>query len=180
MSIKKETLVNNINYFFIETGTYKGETTRAAFDVGFKEIHTIELQNQLYNESKNNLCDLIHTNRVFLHKGDSGVILEKILSRVNKKSTILLDAHIDGGNYVEGVTPRIRTCPLYDELNCIKNHHIRNHTIIIDDLRILGRVGWGTEVALDMIMSMIMDINKNYKILYDDGETINDVLIAKI
>lgn len=180
MSIKKETLKNNINYYFIETGTYKGETTRCAFDNGFQEVHTIELQDRLYEDSKNNLADIIKTDKVFLHKGDSGVVLGEILSKIDKKTTILLDAHIDGGNYIEGITPDIRRCPLYDELTCIKNHSIKDHTIIVDDVRILGQIGWGTEVVLDAIISMIMEINKDYKISFDEGEIQNDVLIAKI
>ena len=165
MSIERKTLENNKNNnIFIETGTYKGETTRAASDVGFKEVHTIELQDRLYEESRENLSDLIDIDKVFLHKGDSRI----------------LDAHIDGGNYIPGVTPEIRKCPLYEELNCIKNHSIKNHTIIIDDVRILGKIGWGTEVLLDVIISMIMEINKDYKISFDNGEIENDVLIAKI
>jgi hypothetical protein len=181
MSIERKTLENNKNNnIFIETGTYKGETTRAASDVGFKEVHTIELQDRLYEESRENLSDLIDINKVFLHKGDSRIILGEILSKINETTTILLDAHIDGGNYIPGVTPEIRKCPLYEELNCIKNHSIKNHTIIIDDVRILGKIGWGTEVLLDVIISMIMEINKDYKISFDNGEIENDVLIAKI
>jgi hypothetical protein len=180
MSIKKKTLENNINDYFIETGTYKGETTRSASDVGFREVHTIELQDRLYDESKSNLDDLIKSDKVFLYKGDSGKVLGEILSKINKKATILLDAHIDGGNYIPGVTPEIRRCPLYEELKCIKEHNIKEHTIIVDDVRILGNIGWGTEVALNLIISMIMDINKDYKISFDEGEIENDVLIAKI
>ncbi len=181
MSIERKTLENNKNNnIFIETGTYKGETTRVASDVGFKEVHSIELQDRLYEESIENLSDLIDIDKVFLHKGDSRIILGEILSKINEKTTILLDAHIDGGNYISGITPEIKKCPLYEELNSIKNHKIKDHTIIIDDVRILGKIGWGTEVLLDVIISMIMEINKDYKISFDNGEIENDVLIAKI
>lgn len=71
MSIERKTFKNN--NIFIETGTYKGEITRAASDVGFNEVHTIELQDRLYEESRENLSDLIDINKVFLHKGDSRI-----------------------------------------------------------------------------------------------------------
>jgi hypothetical protein len=150
--------------------------------LGFNKVHTIELQDYLYVESCNNLKDLIDNNTVEIHKGDSGVILPKILKGIDKPCTILLDAHIDGGNYKNGVTPNIRKCPLYDELNSIRNHHIKNHTILIDDVRILGKIThpWGKEVMIDKIIRMLKDINEDYIITYDDGIEKNDVLIAKI
>jgi len=180
MSITKKTLEENINKIFIETGTYKGHTSRLASEFGYNKVYTIELQERLYNESLVNLDDLIKSNKVEALLGDSANILPDIFKNINEEATILLDAHIDGGNFISGTTPNIRQCPLYDELNIIKNHHINTHTIIVDDVRILGEVGWGKEVVLDKIIEMIKTINKDYHIYYDDGEIPNDVLIAKI
>ena len=180
MSVKKETLISNPNPFFIETGTYKGFTTRVATNSGFDKVFTIELQDYLYEESVENLTDLITLGKVEVYKGDSAKVLPTILNKINDKTTILLDAHIDDGNFISGETPNIRKCPLYEELTAIKEHKIKEHTIIIDDVRILGKIGWGNEVVIDKIIDMIKSINNSYKITYEDGDEKNDVLIAKI
>lgn len=180
MSVKIETLENNMNQVFIETGTYKGETTSKAVDIGFNKVYTIELQDRLFEESKNNLKDKIEKGKIEIIKGDSSEVLPEILKKVDVSSTILLDAHIDGGNFINGITPNIKWCPLYNELKAIKEHHINTHTILVDDVRILGNIGWGKEVVLDEIINIIKDINPNYIISYDDGEVKNDVLVAKL
>lgn len=180
MSVQKETLEKYINRSLIETGTYLGLTTKLCSNIGFDKVYSIELQERLYEKSKKNLKDCIDNNKIELYKGDSGILLGEILNKIDHKTTILLDAHIDGGNFIPGVTPNIHKCPLYKELQSIKNHQIKDHTIIIDDVRILGTVGWGLEVVLDKIIELLKDINPNYNISYEDGETKNDVLIAKL
>ena len=55
MSITKETLekiVSNNNpadLVFVETGTWTGDTVQKALDIGFKEIKTIELSVEHFN-----------------------------------------------------------------------------------------------------------------------------------
>ena len=180
MSVRKETLEENINQSLIETGTYLGSTTKLCSDMGFDKVYSIELQDRLYEKSNNNLKEYINSGKIELYKGDSGVLLGEILNKIEHRTTILLDAHIDGGNFVRGVTPNIHKCPLYKELESIKNHQIKDHTIIIDDVRILGEIGWGLEVVLDKIIEIVKSINPKYNITYADGETKNDVLIAKL
>ena len=93
-----------------------------------------------------------------------------MLNLVDSPALFWLDGHVDGVN---------ADC-LWDELEHIKNHTIKTHTIIVDDVRILGKEGWGTEVVLDKIIGLIKEINPDYTISYDDGECENDVLIAKV
>lgn len=176
MPISKEILKNNLNKYFIETGTFIGNGVRRAYEVGFENIYTIELQHRLLEQAKANLKDIKNENINF-YEGDSKEVLSKILSKIKDKSTIALDAHIDGGNYVKGVTPEIKKCPLIEELVIIKNHFIKEHTIIVDDINILGNIGWGKNIILDTIIEKIKEINPDYKIYYSDDKK---VMVAKI
>jgi site-specific recombinase XerD len=64
------------------------------------------------------------------------------------------------------------------ELDAIKNHHIRTHTIIIDDLRCWTIATHGFDAVT--IMNKILTINSVYKFIYSNGHVENDILIAKI
>jgi hypothetical protein len=37
---------------------------------------------------------------------------------------------------------------------------------------------WGTGITIDMLLEKIKEINPNYKILYEDGHTPSDILVA--
>lgn len=181
MSVNKEVLKRYKKNILIETGTYMGMTTKAAVEeIGYQKVYTIELQDYLYQVSLNNLSHLISENKVVAIKGNSNEKLKDILDEINEPVTILLDAHIDGGNFINGVTPDVNWCPLYEELDIIKNHHIKTHTILIDDVRIIGNIGWGSNVFIERIKEIINEINPNYRISFEEGETPYDVLVAKI
>lgn len=144
MSFKHLDQLNDfVSDVFIETGTYHGNTARAAKDAGFKKVVTIELQDYLYEISKAKSAGY----DIQFEKGDSIEVLKKVLPTIEGSITFWLDAHIDGGNYVPGITPEIRPCPLYEELDLIKNLERNDHTILIDDMRILGKLGWGLEIG---------------------------------
>lgn len=165
----------------IETGTYLGETTKRAIECGYKKVYTIELQEYLYNQAKKNLISYIENNSITLLLGSSSDRLSEIMSKITEPINILLDAHIDGGNYRPGSTPdNLKACPLYEELEIIQQHHIKTHTIIIDDIRIVGQIGWGSDIYLDKLISLLKNINSNYNICYEKGETPTDVLVASI
>jgi hypothetical protein len=52
---------------------------------------------------------------------------------------------------------------------------------LIDDLRILGKHGWGIGTSIEEVVSKIMEINSLYEINYLDGlGSENDILVAKI
>lgn len=181
MSVNIEVLEKYKKNILIETGTYLGGTTKSAIEHGYNKVYTIELQPYLYEEAKKNLSSLIEDGKVVILLGNSNQRLSEIMSEVEESVTILLDAHIDGGNYKPNVTPdNVKWCPLYEELEIIKNHPIKNHTILIDDVRIIGKMGWGTGIYLDILINTIKEINPNYEITFDKGETPEDVLVAYI
>lgn len=173
----KEQLQNYINDVFIETGTYHGETAKIAYELGFKRVITIELQEHLQKIAKEKCCD---TNIEF-YLGDSPTILNNILNPIDKRITFWLDAHIDHCNIINNVTPNIRKCPLIEELNTIKNHHRNDHTIIIDDVRLFNVDGcWGEGILLSHIINLLKKINSNYTISYIDGVVSNDIIVANL
>jgi hypothetical protein len=160
---------------FFETGTFLGDSAKRAKLMGFKKVITVELQEYLHEKAKENgLADIDY------YLGDSPQVMREVLPGLDGKITFWLDAHIDGGNYIPGVTPEIRECPLYEELNCIKSLKRNDHTILIDDMRIIGVVGWGLGTVRDELIRMLKDINPDYKIYYIDGHEPNDILVAEL
>ena len=181
----KEQLLKYKSPIFFETGTFLGGGTRAALETGFDKVITIELQEYLYIQCLQSLDEEIKSGKVEIHLGNSKDLISELINNVDERITFWLDAHIDGGNYIQGVTPNINPCPLYDELIAIKNHKRNDHIILIDDLRIIGSsdrngYGWGTFTHLDTIKSLILNINPNYEFSFEDGVEQNDILVAKI
>ena len=150
---------------------------RAAADLGFKKIITVELQERLYLESKELSKDYP---QIEFYLGDSPQIMKEILPTVEGRITFWLDAHIDGGNYVPGVTPEIRQCPLYEELDFLKTLTRKDHTIIIDDMRIIGVLGWGVGTYKEELIRKLKEINPDYRISFIDGYEPNDILVAQV
>jgi len=62
----------------------------------------------------------------------------------------------------------------------IKNLERNDHTILIDDMRILGKLGWGLGTVKEIVIQKLLEINPNYSIMYIDGEEPNDIMVAKI
>ena len=88
-----------------------------------------------------------------------------MLKEVDKKACFWLDAHADGG----GV-------PTMEELDDIKEHHIKDHTIIIDDIPVYF------SECKDQLKNKILSINPDYKFTYYKSLDIHQdyILIAYI
>lgn len=167
-------------YIFVETGTYHGQSAIDAINFGFKKVYTIELQQHIYEIAKKNLEK--YSNKINIYLGDSKNILAKILNIISDEKIVFwLDAHIDGGNYVQGITPNIAPCPLYHELNTIKNIcKNKNNIIIIDDMRIIDSIGWGKDISSQKLKNYILEIKSDYIFDYvDTPDSKNDILIAR-
>ena len=118
--------IKNTN--FVETGTYKGDTTKLASKC-FDNVFTIEFVEKLYNEAKENCRQ--YKNIQFL-LGDSQSVLPFVSSTLVGDTTFFLDAHISGPDtsyskiYV----------PLMEEFDIImKNYKHDKLVIIVDDIR---------------------------------------------
>ena len=186
---------------FIETGTAKGGTPHVIMertkqlDTCFKKYYTIELGTDIckiassrykYFEEYNFKppYHLIHCNeidesfnkeqeyfdsRVKLINGDSGIELGNILRDIDERCAFWLDAHSGKESYARGAID----VPLIQELQHIKNHHIKDHIIAIDDAHLFGKKQYNKQgelvcdysnVSYEIVESHILEINPSYDI----------------
>lgn len=165
------------NPIWVETGSWHGDGIQQAIDAGFKELYSIELSHDLYLRCVDRFRDVPF---VHLIEGDSSLVLDDLLSKLDKQITFWLDGHFSGGDTVLGKYKS----PLMQELDAIANHKIKTHTIIIDDLRdwYVGNTGFN----LDMLKEKIKSINPNYSFTFEDNQVDvdtcfrNDILIATV
>ena len=163
----------NNNKVFIETGSYVGEGIKNAIFSGYKEIHSIELADKYYQFCKDYFK---HIDWVSLYHGDSVEQLPNILNKLTTRATFWLDAHYSGGDtaFVNAITP------LMNELDIIKDHPIKNHVIIIDDLREWRADYPAIRFGIEDIKRKILEINPNYIFSVADGYVPEDILIAEV
>ncbi|MDP2685266.1 MAG: hypothetical protein Q8P20_09615 [bacterium] len=151
---------------FIETGTHTGATVKLANAAGFKRIYSIELSDKWHAHNKKQFAECPH---IKIIHGNSGAKLAELLTTINQPCVLWLDAHYSGGDTANSLGP------IYAELEAIKNHPIKNHTILIDDMR-----GFGQRV-----IDAVIAINYEYNITYEDAKRgkmffKDDILVATI
>jgi len=133
---------------FFETGTHKGDGVQNALNMGFEEVISIEILPELYEGCVNRFKG--KEDKVHLFLGDSNERMEEMLELIKEPSLIFLDGHFDNGN------------PLWKELEILKNHPIKTHTIIVDDMP--NYYGSGEKVK-----EKLLEINPNYTLVYEDS-----------
>ena len=105
---------------FVETGTHEGTSIESALELGFKELYSVEINRWRAEYCKEKFEDY---ENVHLSQGWSTDFLRELLPTINERCLFWLDAHDEGGG-----------APTFEELDIIKQHHIKNHVIIIDDV----------------------------------------------
>jgi len=157
---------------FIETGTYHGDTVQVAKDFGFKKIHSVELHKDLFENCKKRFSG---QEEIKIWEGDSVDCLQLILKSVQGQATFWLDAHasgpLPGGKYGGS--------PLVHELKEIGKHSVKNHVIIIDDMRLFGTGEWDF-LSKDDVVDALIEINYKYRVTYIDGEIPGDIMVARV
>lgn len=169
------------NKYFIETGTYLGEGIEKALDSNsFKYIYSIEIDTLRHLTAKETFS---RYDNVTLIRGDSGELLKLVLKHINEPCTFWLDAHFNNDEAEYGS----KWCPLIEELNAIKNHSIKNHTIIIDDYRCMDNTHFDKERNIPVgfpgkknLINILKSINPDYSIKFLDGVVPNDVVVARV
>jgi hypothetical protein len=118
---------------FVETGTGRGAGIAHALQFNFRELHTIEANNQLYMEMMGKIKD----KRLLFWEGTSYDILKMILP-IPGKVLFWLDAHfINGADFqLDQYDFGPENFPLKKELEIIKLLQ-PNFCAIIDDLNLL-------------------------------------------
>jgi len=169
----KHVLSKYVNPIFVETGTADGGGVKTAIECGFERIYSIEI-NQ--DKQLRNLERFRGIKNVTLVNGDSIEELERLIPIIDMPATFWLDAHLT--KRYKGAKTR---CPLYQELEIIKTSPIKDHTIMIDDMRVVGKETWGKLVKHEEIIEHILAINPNYKISFEDNTMAeNDIMVVQI
>ncbi len=173
----KNLRLKNYCQYFLETGYYMGSGTSRAIQAGFEKILSIEISSiHVENGLK------IHKNEILLGqveiiKEDSRNLSSIISKYPTKRFLFFLDAHADQSLLHE----KSVDCPIIDELEAIRNHPIKDHVILVDDMRLFrSQSAWANGILVDNIIKEIYKINPHYKITYLKGVTDNDVLCASI
>ena len=159
---------------FIESGSLYGDTVQRALDCGYEKIHTIEIDKDLFNLVSGRFKTEIDLGVVVIHHGSTIDILPNILNNITEPVTFWLDAHLHNGDY--GVE---HNAPIIEELGIISKHKIKNHLIMVDDMRIIRSSSWGRGSLEQPVINGVLGVNKDYVITYRDGLQPRDILIAK-
>jgi len=164
MPITSDIFKKYLSDTFVETGSLTGGGVEAALKAGFTTLYSIELSDKYWRICHDKFsCN----NNITIVKGDSGIILYDVIKDINTRITFWLDGHDSGGDTARGIDGS----PIMYELNFIKKHHIKDHIILVDDMR-----GFNDKVIRDKIL----EINNEYKFYYEEGHIPNDILVAKI
>ncbi len=163
------------NQYFVETGTFGGDGIKKALQAGFKNIRSIEINHRLAKEAQFNFKK--NTN-IVIREGDSSTQLFDMIKDIKQPITFWLDGHVypprtDGG----------KNCPLIEELEQIKRHPIKTHTILIDDMHCCNTIFFDNLTREDLI-AKIHEINPDYQIRYVPGGNVGEypanVMVAQI
>lgn len=167
MTLTREFLGKFLNDVFVETGTYDGRGVLLAKEVGFKTIHSIELDPLRAARSRDAISGI---DGVTVHEGDTVKILPEILSTLKEKATIFLDAHpLGAGDRCKIGEYRY---PLPHELKLIAEKSLRrDHTIIVDDRHEFPLY----PTTEGEVVSLMKAINPNYS-----GWIEGDMMVGKV
>lgn len=143
----------HVPYIFIETGTFKGETV-AHVKKDFLEIHSIEINPELYN---NNVEQFKNDRNVYLYEGDSSKVLKDICHKVKEPGLFFLDAYYFNDPLSYG-KPEYNGNPVLREVELIGRRPY-NDIIVISNYLFMGKIlninsvycNW-TEITIDNII----------------------------
>ncbi len=161
-----------LNYYFVETGTNSGGGVKLALRANFSEIHSIEIDNNLATNAQ---IMFKNFNNIHIWIGDSGSILWNVIKDMNKPITFWLDGHNSSGILLA----KGKNTPILNELDQIKLHPIKTHTIIIDDVRLFGSAEFDF-ITKEQVIQKILGINPHYVITYVNGTYGGDIMVAQI
>jgi hypothetical protein len=138
---------------FIETGTYKGDTTCMAAK-SYNQVYTVEIFEPLYQEAKER-ARREGLDNINFYLGDSLVKLEEIAPLVKEGGVFFIDAHISGHDSSWNHSERV---PLIHEIEIILKSLEGPSLFIVDDARLwLNEVWDWSHVTNDRICSLFGD-----------------------
>lgn len=144
----------------VETGSCFGATISAALELGYKEVRSVELHPDWYQEC---LKKFAANPKVKLFQGRSSDKLAEMITDVNESVVFWLDAHPAGPQtaghreLMLGDSSFTMTSIILAKLAVIEQHAVREHTILIDD-------ALDCSMNVSAIAAQLMKINRNYRI----------------
>jgi hypothetical protein len=147
---------------FIETGSGSGVTTTQMAALGLA-CHTIELDTPRFLQVRDRFAN---TANVTVHHGDSEEILPALLASLGTRALFWLDAHYSW----DGLQRAPKETPIVAEALAILRHPIKDHVILIDDMRLFGKpVGerYRDYPTVGELQSLFSDMPVDMEILYD-------------
>ncbi|MYE37891.1 MAG: hypothetical protein F4X24_10025 [Rhodobacteraceae bacterium] len=116
------------NAIWVETGTYKGDTTDFLAK-RYPHVHSIEPSKYLYDKAVRRFSG----RNVTLYNGISEIEMPNLLPSLNGNVNFWLDGHYSAGITFRGEND----CPIEDELVAIKENlaNFESVTVLIDDVR---------------------------------------------
>ena len=135
---------------FFETGTHTGDSIILAHELGFKKIISVEIDSGIQNQALTRIAALSEEEQKKFHLflGDSKDKLPEMLALVDTPAMFWIDAHNMNG------------APAFIELELIKGHSIKNHTILVDDIPLYFGDG-------NNLIAAIKQINQYYKFVFE-------------
>jgi hypothetical protein len=172
-SLTTNLLNKHLNRIFVETGTQFGYGIDVALKCEFEKIYSVDIDSKYHAHCMDKFKEQVESNKIELYIGDSAKMLKDILEKIDEPVTFWLDAHGGGGVFGGSV------CPVLKELEQIAAHRINSHTILIDDRRMFGKI-WGIGLKEEDIITLLKDINPDYKIEYANGCEPKDIIVAYV
>ena len=158
------------NIHLVETGSYLGKGIQVALDAGYEQVYSVEVLPELYEYCQNRFQN---EEKVHLWLGDSSQLLWDMIQDIREPITFWLDGH-----YSQGKKLVKKSSPILEELDIIKRHPIKNHVILIDDVRDFGS-SYFDYVTKGEIIAKILEINSDYTIVFEDCPAApGDILVA--
>lgn len=173
-----ETIKDDCDIYF-ETGLWnvKQEETSLckAIKMDFDKCCSVEINQNFIDIAELKFQKEVDEGKLKLFQGDSKN-LKSYLDELNLKDErilFFLDSH-GGGD-----------CPIMEELYAIEKLDRKDHTILIDDIRIIRDCIWGDSrydktTFEDKIKNKLLDINPDYEFSYLKGYIEDDVLMARV
>ena len=136
---------------FVETGTHVGDTL--AYIAGNTDIFctSIELSDYYFNLNRERFLSYENVNLI---KGDSGIVINELISSIQNPTLFWLDGHYSGGITGKG---SLET-PISLELESILNSDIEGHIILVDDARLF--VGTDDYPYLELVLNQVRKTKK--------------------
>lgn len=162
------------NKYFVETGSFSGDGIQKALNAGFPEIHSLEIYYPFVENCKRRFQN---KPQVHIWHKDSGKQLFEVIENINEPITFWLDGHNGWPDPNGG-----KNTPLLEELDQIKLHPLKTHTILIDDMHCCDTILFDY-LSRDDIVKKVLEVNPDYIITFvpggDAGEYPINVLVAQ-